>query len=116
MKPPLTTEDKDTAADYIILKLLKTTLEKDIDSVKQSSIRLQKPLIEQYERIINQINQDIRTTRKSMQKSGIKVYDREIINEDIWRYKFVVRGYQDEFRFWKALRLHMQKRLKQYMN
>lgn len=104
------------ATDYIILHLLKKTLEKDIESIRASTIRLQKPFIELYERIIVKVNQELKETRQLMLKKGIKVYEREVINEDIWKYLYVVRGYQGEFRFWTAaLRLHMQKRLMNYL-
>ncbi|WP_243291767.1 hypothetical protein [Bacillus sp. FJAT-47783] len=52
-----------------------------------------------------------------MQTKGIKVFEREVINEDIWRYTYVVRGYEGEFRFWTAaLRRHMQKRFTNYLD
>ncbi len=117
MIPPITTEDKDIAADYIILHLLKKTLEKDIEAIEASTIRLQKPLIGLYRTIIHQLNLDIKETHRSMQTKGIKVFEREVINEDIWRYTYVVRGYEGEFRFWTAaLRRHMQKRFTNYLD
>lgn len=50
-----------------------------------------------------------------MSKRGIKVFDMTTINEDFVSYKYLVRGYQSEFRFFKsALKRHTDKKLSVY--
>lgn len=90
-------------------------LTKDLEVINKSQIRLQKPLIDLYEKVLSEVGQDIQNTRNTMFKKVIKVYKREIINEDIWRYKYKIRSYEGEFRFWTAaLKLHMTNRLNKY--
>lgn len=51
-----------------------------------------------------------------MREKGIKVMDREILSEDFWGYRYIVRRFNSEFRCLKyALKNQVEKRLNSYL-
>ena len=108
-------EDKDIALDYIILNLLHKALDKDIDAIKKSKLKLKEQHSLMMESVQRLVEKDAKEVKRQMSKKGIKVFDMTPINEDFVRYEYIIRGYQSEFRFLKvALKMHTDKKLAHY--
>lgn len=115
MKELLPEEDKNLAYESIILKLLITSLDYDIEAIKNSKLKLKKPHVDFLESIRNHIIKDLSAVKKTMYKRGIKVFDHEVVNDDFWSYKYIVRGYESEFRcFTHGLKMSTEKALAKY--
>lgn len=115
MKEFLPEEDKDVAFDYIILQLLVSALTKDINAIKTSKLKLKDTHVTFMESILDLVIKDLSKIKKVMYKKGIKVFDPVSINEDFWSYKYVIRGYECEFRCFKSgLKMSTEKKLSRY--
>jgi hypothetical protein len=111
LKEFLPEEDKNIAFDYIILQLLASALTIDIRSIKNSKLKLKKYTCNFYGNHFRLGNKVLSKIKKVIHKKGIKVFDPTIINEDFWSYKYVVRGYGAEFRYFKsALKMNTEKK------
>lgn len=112
----LPTEDKDLAFSYIIMKLLVAALDKDISSIKNSKLKLKNQHVQLLDKVRNMVLKDIANVRREMSEKGVKVFDKMIpVNEDFVAWKYVIRGYDSEFRCFKsALKMHTEKKLEQY--
>ncbi|QCJ45507.1 hypothetical protein FAY30_26580 (plasmid) [Bacillus sp. S3] len=117
MKELLPEEAKDIALNYIVLNLLVIAMNKDIEAIRNSSLKLKEHHALFMEKVRDMAIKDTSKTKKEMARKGIKVFDREHINEDFVRYKYVVRGYESEFRFFiHGLKMQTGKKLDFYYN
>jgi hypothetical protein len=112
----LTEEDKEIAFEYIILNLIVQALERDLSAIENSKLKLKKF----HEQFLNHVLNDIRNNfiehKKLMRNKGVKVLEKQIISEEFWSYKYLVRGFNSEFRcLTYALKMHVEKRLEKYI-
>lgn len=115
MREFLSEEDKNTAFSFIILNLLVSVLEKDIAAIKNSKLKLKEQHAVLMERTLDRVVVDTAEIKRIMHKRGIKVFDMQNVNADFVSYKYVVRGYEAEFRCFKAaLKIHTEKKLGKY--
>lgn len=115
MKEFITEEDKDIAMDYIIYQLLISALDRDIQAIKNSTLKLKNTHVLFMENIRDKVVKDLAKLKKMMFHKGIKVLEPKRINEDFWSYKYMVRGYESEFRcFVAALKMKTEKMLAHY--
>jgi SRSO17 transposase len=112
----LTEEDKEIAFEYIILSLVVQALERDLSAIEKSKLKL-KTFHEQFlNHVINDIRNNLIEHKKLMRNKGIKVLEKQIISEEFWSYKYLVRGFNSEFRcLTYALKMHVEKRLEKYI-
>lgn len=115
MSELLPEEDKELALNYIIMNLLVIALDKDIEAIRNSKLKLKDQHVILMEKVRNIAIKDTTKIKKEMFKRGIKVFDREPVNEDFVKYQYIVRGYEAEFRCFKhALKMHTGKKLNNY--
>lgn len=117
MKEPITTEQKNIAAEYIYLTLLLNDLEQDIETFKKVQVKLHEPYISLLDSIIRRVLKDIASVKKQMNDHNIKVvFPKEKGNEDFWYYEYFVNGYKSEFHYLDAaLRNHVNRRINRYL-
>lgn len=114
-KEMLPEEDKELAFQSIILNLLITALDRDIESINNSKLKLKKQHVLFMEKIRQRIQKDLSKVRKEMGQKGIKVFSMENQNEDIVSYRYLIRGYESRFNCFKpALKMHTEKLLATY--
>ncbi|MFC0476810.1 hypothetical protein ACFFHF_16530 [Robertmurraya beringensis] len=114
-KEMLPEEDKELAFQSIILNLLITALDRDIESINNSKLKLKKQHVHFMEKIRQRIQKDLTQVRKDMGRKGIKVFAMENQNEDFVSYRYLIRGYESRFNCFKpALKMHTEKLLSTY--
>lgn len=112
----ITEEEKDIAFDFIILNLLLAAIEVDIKIMVHTKLKLKNIHLSHLDRIHHKASQDLATLKRVMNKKGIKVLNKEVANQDFWRYQYLVRGYESEFRcFRSALKMHTEKKFSHYV-
>ncbi|RHW35999.1 hypothetical protein D1B31_18090 [Neobacillus notoginsengisoli] len=110
-------EDKDIAFNYIIMNLLILALDRDIEAIRNSKLKLKEQHVLLMERVRDLAIKDSSKIKKETFRRGIKVFDKEIVNEDFVRYPYTIRGYESEFRcLVYALKTHTLKKLNYYYN
>lgn len=115
MKELLPEADKNIAFDYIIMTLLITALDRDIAFISKSPLKLKAQHVLLMEKVRNRVMDDMANLKTEMRKRGIKVFEMISVNEDFVLYKYIVRGYESEFRCFKAaLKIHVEKKLSLY--
>lgn len=102
MKEVLPLEDKELAFSYIIMNLLVASLDRDIEAIRNSTLKLKNQHVFFLEELRNQVIRDHAALKKELFRKGIKVFDMTPVNEDFVSYKYVIRGYESEFRCFKA--------------
>lgn len=108
-------QDKELAFQSIILNLLITALDRDIESINNYKLKLKKQHVLFMEKIRQRIQKDLTQVRKDMGRKGIKVFAMENTNEDFCSYRYLVRGYESRFNcFRPALKMHTEKLLAAY--
>jgi hypothetical protein len=115
MKEFLSEEDKNTAFSFIIHNLLITALDRDIYHIEKSQLKMKSQHVLMISSVRDRIIKDTANLKKEMYRNKIKVFDMVNVNEDFISYKYTVRGYESEFRFFKAaLKVHTEKLLHSY--
>lgn len=115
MKEILSEDDKNTAFHFIILNLLIKALDKDISLIANSNLKMKKQHALMISSVRDKVIKDAANHKKEMYRNQIKVQDLVPVNEDFVSYKYTVRGYESEFRCFKAaLKAHTEKLLHTY--
>lgn len=115
MKELLPIEDKDKAFEYIIMGLLISSLDRDIEAVRNSNLKLKGSHIQIMENARNRAIKDAADLKKELFKKGIKVLEMIPVNEDFVSYRYMIRGYESEFRcFRAALKVQTEKKMNYY--
>lgn len=116
MKEVLPLEDKELAFSYIIMNLLVASLDRDIEAIKSSKLKLKNQHVLFLENVRNQVVKDHVNLKKDLFRKGIKVFDMILVNEDFVSYKYIIRGYESEFRCFKAaLKIQTEKKFNSYL-
>jgi len=116
MKEVLPLEDKELAFNFIIMNLLVASLDRDIEAIKNSKLKLKTQHVLFLEIIRNQVIKDHANLKKDLFRKGIKVFDMVPVNEDFVSYPYTIRGYESEFRCFKAaLKIQTEKKFNTYL-
>jgi hypothetical protein len=105
--------DKDIAYEFIFVNLLIEVLERDSLVIEDSKLKFKEPYLNKINKLIlNQFNLK-KKLRTLMNKKGIRVQERTVIDKEFIEYPFIVRGYDDVQRLWTAaIRKILTERLK----
>lgn len=115
MKEVLPIEDKDKAFEYIIMELLISSLDRDIEAVRSSKLKLKGSHVQFMENARDRAVKDTADLKKELFKKGIKVLEMTPVNEDFVSYRYIIRGYESEFRcFRPALKVQTEKKMNYY--
>lgn len=98
MKELLTEEDKEIAFNSIIMNLLVIALDKDIEAIRNSKLKLKGQHVLLMEKVRDMAIRDTALIKKEMFRKGIKVFEQEFVNEDFVKFQYIVRGFESEFR------------------
>lgn len=96
-RPPVPTlSERKLVKHYLLLPILLTMLQRDIDAIKQASLRISLPHVMVAERMMEAVRQDLSRIRQSLGRSGIRIYSE---NKDAsgLTCKYVCRGYHENF-------------------
>ncbi|WP_054029124.1 hypothetical protein [Bacillus sp. FJAT-28004] len=108
-------DDTKIVKDAILFPYILDVLERDIQVIMASNAKMNSV----YARLLRKAQNDATTSfyevKNRMRNAGIKIFE-EIREKDAFTTKFVVRGYQHEFKmFWSHLKIEIQTRLAAYL-
>ncbi|WP_040951551.1 hypothetical protein [Gorillibacterium massiliense] len=94
-RPPVpTAAEKHLVKQYVLLPVLLTILQRDMDAIGQSSLRISLPHIQVIQRMMDSIKEDLIRVRQSLGRAGIRIYT-EKKNANGVTCKFICRGYHE---------------------
>lgn len=92
-KPPLPTESEYTLVKkYILLPILLTMLQKDLDAVTGSLLKVSLPYVVVLQMTMEAAREELAGVRRNLGKAGIRIYTEDKNAKGIL-CKFVCRGY-----------------------
>jgi hypothetical protein len=94
--------DKDIAYEFIFVNLLIEVLERDSLVIEGSKLKFKEPYLNKILTFIQSQFEIRKMLRKLMNKKGIRVQERVVLDKEFIEYPFVVRGYDDVQRLWTA--------------
>lgn len=97
-----TIEESRLVYDYIYNLLVEEVLIRDQAAIKASTIKFKEPYLRKNEEYLTTLFNERKRMLILMKKLGIKVFDREIIDEEFFQYKYMVRGYECVQKIWSA--------------
>ncbi|WJH34488.1 hypothetical protein MJA45_18950 [Paenibacillus aurantius] len=96
-KPPQPTESEAALVrKYVLLPVLLTMLQRDIDAVTRSALKVSLPYIVIMQRMMDTVREDLSRVRSGLGKAGIRIYTEEKNAKGI-QCKYVCRGYHESF-------------------
>ena len=96
-RPPAPTHsERKLVKQYLLLPILLTMLQQDIDAIRQAALRISPPHIVVIERMMESVRQDLSRIRQSLGLASIRIYS-EDKNTDGVTCKYVCRGYHETF-------------------
>jgi hypothetical protein len=93
-----TKEENQLIKCSILYPMLMTILNKDLERIQQSTVKFPRPYIELIEATLNQISQRLHEVKKEMYQKGIKVTEKNKLDEAL-EYDVIVRGYHEVIRY-----------------
>lgn len=87
--------EKQLVRQYVLLPVLLSILQRDIDTLTQSAVKVRLPYYVVVRRIMDTIREDLSAIRKQLGLNGIRIYTEAKSQEGI-RCKYVCRGYHEE--------------------
>ena len=94
-RPPLpSAAEKLLVKQYVLLPILLTILQRDLDAVGESSLRISLPHIRVIQRMMASVRDDLIRVRHSLGRAGIRIYT-EKKNAGGVMCKFICRGYHE---------------------
>jgi hypothetical protein len=94
-RPPYpTAAEKNLVKQYVLLPVLLTMLQRDLDAISRSSLRISLPHVVVIQRMMDSAREDLNRTRHNLGRAGIRIYTEKKNAEGIL-CKFVCRGYHE---------------------
>lgn len=114
--PLLTEEEMEMVNDYILFPILLDALERDIQSLQVTQLKLGKVVAYSFHRIQDQILNDLHTLHKKLKIHGIKIYEPRRTQSHV-EATYLCRGYQHRFSMlWGVVKAELEKILSNYLN
>ncbi|WP_058303544.1 hypothetical protein [Gorillibacterium timonense] len=92
-----TATEKQLVKHYVLLPVLLTMLQQDIDAIRDSAVRISFPHIVVIQRMMDSVREDLSRIRANLGLAGIRIYSEERDSEGI-SCRYVCRGYRETFR------------------
>lgn len=96
-RPPVpTATEKQLVKHYVLLPVLLTMLQRDIDAIRDSAVRISLPHIVVIQRMMDSVREDLARIRGNLGLAGIRIYSEERNSEGV-SCRYVCRGYRETF-------------------
>ncbi|MCL6457504.1 MAG: hypothetical protein K6T85_05805 [Gorillibacterium sp.] len=96
-RPPVPTHsERKLVKQYLLLPILLTMLQLDIDAIQKASLRISFPHVVVLERMMGSIRHDLSHIRQSLGLAGIRIYSEDTHVIDV-TCKYICRGYHETF-------------------
>lgn len=103
----LSEEERKWVKSAIILPMVLTVFERDKHIIAEK-IKTPKPYLDNIEKAMSRVHQDLVNAKRLMREKGIKIYDKERTDRSI-KHKYVCRGYHHEDTFlWDYLQVEVE--------
>ncbi|MEO3944225.1 hypothetical protein [Gorillibacterium sp. CAU 1737] len=97
-RPPVpTSAEQQLVKHYVLLPVLLTQLQQDLDAIHASTIRISLPHVVVLQRMMDSVRVDLRRIRANLGLAGIRIYSEERGEEGL-SCRYVCRGYRETFR------------------
>lgn len=114
--PLLTEEELGMVNDYILFPILLDALERDIQSLQVTKLKLGKVVAYSFNRIQDQILSDLHMLQQKLKTHGIKIYELRRTPSHV-EAAYICRGYQHRFSMlWGVVKAELEKILSNYLN
>ncbi|MFC4102895.1 hypothetical protein [Paenibacillus xanthanilyticus] len=112
-----TQEEMMLIRDAVILPFLLDLVQNNRTQMELQSNSLRSLYVKSADVLLDRIHKDLVEVRKQMRQKKIKVFEQERIYGDAIHYRFVCRGYEDNFLLMRmVLKSEMSTRLPKYIN
>ncbi|WP_438432076.1 hypothetical protein [Gorillibacterium sp. sgz500922] len=96
-----TASEQQLVKHYVLLPVLLTMLQQDIDTIRDSSVRISLPHVVVIQRMMDSVREDLARIRGKLGLAGIRIYS-EDKNADGISCRYVCRGYRETYRISRA--------------
>jgi len=116
VSPMATKEELDLVRSYILLPLILTVAEKNLQQAERLTMTLKPLYVRATEILMDTVTKDLTNIRREMKQRNIKVIEDEL-RDSVMYYRMYCRGYEDRFGIMReVVRAEMQVRLGKYID
>lgn len=90
----ITSEESEIIADYILLPLVRKTLERDREIIEKSKVKFKEPYITMIDKTLKELSQDLNKVKREIREQKMKFVKQTDLN-----YKVFVRGWEFNKRY-----------------
>ncbi|RSK28374.1 hypothetical protein EJF36_16715 [Bacillus sp. HMF5848] len=114
--PLLSKDEEQMVKDYIVLSILLTVLDHEIERLPNMKLKLLPLYIKQLHCIQQQIIKDLTSIKAMLRKIGIKIYEQSRTENGI-QVAYVCRGYHHSFEMlWRLLKAEVVIKMSSYLH
>ena len=109
-------KNRDLIENEIYLPMLITILERDKKIIEQGAFKLKNPYLDLLDRILKEINKDLKASRGYLRKNNIKIL-KGSSDEYFTQYTFILNGKPEEYKYFNPrLKNRSEELLTEYFN